>query len=135
MAWNMNPIYHDVDGAPVRIGDTVAVCQVLDCTVDACYIGMAGRIVYLEYECGCGQTYPDDPMIGVRFDDGHIQEFWKEEVRYMRIRMKVSLGATGVLVLLGVIAVAAGRPDWASLSIFLAIAVAGCACIKEVQRG
>ena len=29
---------------------------------------------------GCGQRFPDDPMIGVRFPDGALQEFWREEL-------------------------------------------------------
>jgi len=49
--------------------------------------------------------------------------------------MKAYLGATGVLVALGSLAFAAGRPDWSLMLTILAIAVAGIACIKEVQRG
>jgi len=49
--------------------------------------------------------------------------------------MKVYLGATGVLVALGGLAFAVGRPDWAWILNLLAIAVAGTACIKELQRG
>jgi hypothetical protein len=45
------------------------------------YVGRTGVVEYLEYSCGCGQTYPGDPMIGVRFSDGTMQELWKEELQ------------------------------------------------------
>lgn len=44
------------------------------------YVGLEGRVKYFDYDCGCGQTYPNDPMIGVEFSNGEIEEFWKEEV-------------------------------------------------------
>jgi hypothetical protein len=39
-----------------------------------------GEIIYFEYNCGCGQTFPNDPMIGVKFDNAEIEEFWEEEL-------------------------------------------------------
>lgn len=51
----------------------------MDETFDMCRKGHYGVVTYLEYECGCGQNYPSDPMIGVCFDDGYIDEFWIEE--------------------------------------------------------
>jgi len=50
-----------------------------DETFDPRCIGLVGTVEYLEYECGCGQTYPMDPMIGVLLDSGQHEEFWKEE--------------------------------------------------------
>lgn len=44
------------------------------------YIGRVGIVKYLEYSCGSGQTYPGDPMIGVAFDGGVLEEFWSEEI-------------------------------------------------------
>jgi hypothetical protein len=47
------------------------------------YQNRLGRVAYLEYECG--QTFPGDPMIGVRFTDGATYEFWREELtRHIR---------------------------------------------------
>lgn len=40
----------------------------------------SGIIIYFEFECGCGQNFPEDPMIGVRFKNGEVEEFWKEEI-------------------------------------------------------
>jgi hypothetical protein len=72
-------IYHDVEGAPFRIGDRVNVVLLADDTADAAFLGRKGRVIYFEYTCGCGQTYPGDPMIGVKFH-GKFEEFWKEEL-------------------------------------------------------
>ena len=43
------------------------------------YRGQQGTVVYHDYDCGCGQS-EGDPMIGVLFDDGKIEEFWREEL-------------------------------------------------------
>jgi hypothetical protein len=72
-------IYHDVEGAPFRIGDRVKVILLADDTADPVFLGRMGRVFYFEYTCGCGQTYPHDPMIGVKFR-GKFEEFWKEEL-------------------------------------------------------
>ena len=74
------PIYYNVDGAPVRIGQRVIIAGPGDETFDAQFIGLHGTVEYLEYDCGCGQTYPMDPMIGVLLDSGQHEEFWKEEL-------------------------------------------------------
>ncbi|MCE5279639.1 MAG: hypothetical protein LLG03_16580 [Planctomycetaceae bacterium] len=75
------PILHDVDGAPFRIGETVVVVQVTDDTVSSSFIGSVGKVVSLEYSCGCGQSFPFDPMIMVHFPNGRKEEFWREEIR------------------------------------------------------
>lgn len=77
-------IYHDVDGAPFKIGESVKVVSISDDTADSEYLGQRGRILYFEYSCGCGQTFPGDPMIGVQFADG-TAEFWKEELARTRV--------------------------------------------------
>lgn len=74
------PLYERVDGAPFQPGDRVIVVAVGDETCDASYVGECGTVVQLEYECGCGQSYPADPMIGVAFDDADAMEFWREEL-------------------------------------------------------
>jgi hypothetical protein len=73
------PIYVDVGGAPFKIGDRVRVTRGADETFDASYKGCTGIVEYFEYGCGCGQSYPRDPMIGVRFRSG-LAEFWREEL-------------------------------------------------------
>jgi len=74
------PIYHDVDGAPVKIGTRVIVSACVDWTLDPRLVGAQGTVRYLEYSCGCGQSYPTDPMIGVELDSGRREELWQEEI-------------------------------------------------------
>ena len=74
-----NGIYDDVAGAPFKIGEHVKVISLSDDMGDAEFLGKEGRILYFEYSCGCGQTYPNDPMIGVKFGE-RTTEFWKEEI-------------------------------------------------------
>ena len=70
-----------VEGSPYQPGDWVRVVWVIDETVDPVHVGRKGLVHHLEYDCGCGQRYPDDPMIGVRlFCTGLTVEFWHEEL-------------------------------------------------------
>jgi hypothetical protein len=78
-AMGARPIWIAVDGSPFQPGDRVRVVQVLDDTVDDTVVGLAGVVLYLEYSCGCGQTYPHDPMIGVDLGE-RVEEFWREEL-------------------------------------------------------
>jgi len=79
-----NPIRTSVAGAPRHPGDLVTVI----CSTDPAgggtdvldYVGLRGKVEYREYECGSGQSFPGDPMIGVRFSDGRLEEFWREEL-------------------------------------------------------
>lgn len=73
-------IRQHVPGAPRRPGDRVLVAAVSDSTVDPGHIGKTGRVDYLNYDCGCGQKWPEEPMIGVVLDDGIEEEFWPEEL-------------------------------------------------------
>lgn len=73
-------IYHDVEGTPLRIGDLVLVCKGGDETFSQEHLGKTGTVIYFEYSCGCGQSFPHDPMIGVRLPDGKVDEFWREEL-------------------------------------------------------
>lgn len=73
---------YDIEGAPYKIGEDVVILDnpSNDETFDKKFVGRKGMIVFYEYDCGCGQTYPNDPMIGVRFSNGKIAEFWEEEI-------------------------------------------------------
>jgi hypothetical protein len=78
------PIFEHVEGAPFQPGEVIRVTGCCDSEGEAVgipeLIGKFGVVKYLEYECGSGQHFPDDPMIGVRFRDGQIRELWKDEV-------------------------------------------------------
>lgn len=78
------PIQVFTPGAPYQPGDEVVVVASAEAkgslTDVSGYIGRGGKVEHLEYSCGCGQHYPDDPMIAVRFPEGDGQEFWKEEL-------------------------------------------------------
>jgi hypothetical protein len=75
-----NPIHQNVKDAPFRIGELVRVLSSEDDTFDPTYRGRVGIVKYLEYECGCGQSFPLDPMIGIEFDNMAVEEFWREEL-------------------------------------------------------
>lgn len=72
----------NTEGPPFKIGDKVGILNNpnVDCTFDEQFIGQTGSIVHFDYDCGCGQSFPSDPMIGVMFSDFKIEEFWKEEL-------------------------------------------------------
>ncbi len=74
--------YYNIEGAPFNIGDKVIVLNnPADDTLNKKFIGKKGEVSFFEYDCGCGQTFPNDPMIGVKFDNGRSGEFWKEELQ------------------------------------------------------
>jgi hypothetical protein len=77
------PVRSSVPGAPYQPGDLVVVVSAVDREVHdvASLVGRRGRVAYLEYSCGCGQSYPEDPMVGVDLDGGVSEEFWKEELK------------------------------------------------------
>jgi len=79
-------IHEDVPGAPYKIGAPVRVAQLVDETGDKKWLGKAGVVKYFDYTCGCGQTFPDDPMIGVELPRGGVEEFWKEELQVLSRR-------------------------------------------------
>lgn len=79
-------IYVAVKGAPFNIGRRVRVARLTDESGDESLLGQTGVIEHYEYSCGCGQSFPADPMIGVRFRSGKIEEFWREELRLQRGR-------------------------------------------------
>lgn len=73
---------NNIEGAPYKIGNKVIILDnpLKDETFNKRFIGREGAVYFFEYDCGCGQTYPTDPMIGVKFSDGKVAEFWKEEI-------------------------------------------------------
>ena len=73
-------ITENVKGAPFLIDAIVVIGPPCDEEGLAEREGQIGEIAYFNYDCGCGQSYPHDPMIGVGFPDGKIQEFWAEEL-------------------------------------------------------
>ena len=79
MARKPEPIYTAVAGSPYQPGDRVHVVRVQDAE-DSAYLGACGTVTHLEYACGCGQSYPADPLIGVTFGSLPAWEFWPEEV-------------------------------------------------------
>jgi hypothetical protein len=75
------PRRKNIPGAPFRIGMRVKVVRGRDDTITPGRVGCVGVVVYYEYDCGCGQTYPADPMIGLRFAGGRVDEFWRDELK------------------------------------------------------
>jgi len=78
------PIFANVLGAPFRIGDVVKVIQIVDSTGNKKLRDQTGTVQYLEYSCGCGQSYPGDRMIGVLMGS-RAHEFWKEELSLISV--------------------------------------------------
>jgi hypothetical protein len=68
------------DGVAVRLGNKVEVVYLADDTVSGKYLGRVGIVLAFDFDCGCGQSYPDDPMIKVLFENS-CEEFWREEIR------------------------------------------------------
>lgn len=89
------PVHHPVAGAPYQPTDSVRVVMSAEqkgtLTDVSDFIGRTGVVEYLEYSCGCGQRYPDDPMIAVRFADGALQEFWREELAPLSAQNRIGL--------------------------------------------
>jgi CarS bacterial SH3 domain len=82
-------IFANVVGAPIKIGARVKVVKLTDETANRSWLGRTGVVKFFSYDCGCGQSFPDDPMIGVESPRGKVEEFWKEELRHVsRCRTK-----------------------------------------------
>ena len=69
-------IFTKVDGSPYQVGDVVRVVSICDDAGDRGAIGSIGVVDHLDYDSGCGETYPDDPMISVK----GCGIFWSEEL-------------------------------------------------------
>lgn len=79
------PIREAVPGAPCQPGDVVRVTGACDDEGVAAGLhllaGELATVEYLEYECGSGQHWPDDPMVGVRVaGGGEVVELWRDEL-------------------------------------------------------
>ncbi|MGD0060878.1 MAG: hypothetical protein ABSD58_15790 [Verrucomicrobiia bacterium] len=74
-------ILKNVRGAPFKIGTSVRVIRLADETGNRTWLGRTGTVKFFSYDFGCGQSYPDGPMIGVESPRGKVEEFWKEELR------------------------------------------------------
>lgn len=61
-----------VAGAPYQTGERVrVVCATSWHVHDAAHFyGRSGVVEYLDYDCGCSQTFPTDPVIVVSFSHG-----------------------------------------------------------------
>jgi hypothetical protein len=64
-----------------KIGQIATITKIADSTMPDYLLGLTGQVVHYDYACGCGQSYPDDPMIGVKIQ-GEVFEFWKEELSF-----------------------------------------------------
>ncbi len=101
-ALECRPIRERVEGSPYQPGDRVKVVRAIDQEVHdvSRFVGHTGTVEHLEYDCGCGQRYPDVPMVGVKFgieedatfdvgrlfwpeDEERLEEFWPEELEWM----------------------------------------------------
>ena len=76
-------IFVNVVGAPLRIGTQVRVVKLVDETGNRSWLGRTGTVRFFDYDCGCGQSFPKDPMIGVESRGGIVEQFWKEELRVL----------------------------------------------------
>lgn len=68
---------------PYRIGDIVRVIPSNDDTFKASCIGKIGHITKFNFGLACGETFPDDPLISVKFIAGGKEEFWREELELL----------------------------------------------------
>lgn len=68
--------------APYRPGDMVRVVQAIDKDVIdlSSYVGRSGYVIALDYDSGCGQQGPHDPMVTVEFSTRKRLSFWREEL-------------------------------------------------------
>lgn len=83
-------VKENVKGAPFNIKDEVIVLNNPqgDEAFDERYVGLKGEIIAFDYNKTVGQTYPDDPLIVVSFDEEvrpdtntEFESFWKEELQ------------------------------------------------------
>jgi hypothetical protein len=73
-------VFEDVEGAPVRIGETVKIASTpADDSMNRRFLGRAGVVVALVFDDPELQ-YPHDPLIQVRVDDVGEDLFFPEEL-------------------------------------------------------
>lgn len=73
-------VVEDVEGAPVRMGETVKIVSALaDGSMDRGFLGRTGTVVALVFDEPRLQ-FPHDPLIQVRVDDVGEDLFFPEEL-------------------------------------------------------
>ncbi len=76
-------VVDDVDGAPVRIGETVrVVSSASDDSMDEGFLGRTGVVVALVFDDPRSQ-YPRDPLIQVRVEELGEDLFFAEELELL----------------------------------------------------
>lgn len=82
--WLRNAIADSVSyaAAPYRPGDMVRVVQAVERDVSdvSAHIGRHGYVIALDYDSGCGQLGPHDPMVTIQFANRKRLSFWREEL-------------------------------------------------------
>lgn len=71
--------FEHVEGAPFQVGDIVTSGETIGGKKQT------GVVNFLDYSGGCGETFPDDPMISVTWhriykDEDATEHCWKEEL-------------------------------------------------------
>ena len=94
------PRCYDIEGAPFSIGamvkitdltdpDTFSYTKLPEDELEDAFIGVTAIVRHYDYDCGCGQIFPDQPMIGVEFQSGplkgQIHEMWPEELTALEV--------------------------------------------------
>ncbi len=73
-------VYEDVEGAPVRIGETVKIVSASsDGTLSRLFLGRTGVVVSLVFDDPAVQ-YPEDPLIQIRVEGVGEDLFFAEEL-------------------------------------------------------
>ncbi len=75
----------EIPGSPYQPGQRVKVVGPnapgdIDQDMCAPYLQCEGTVRELRYGMGCGDRYPNDPMIFVQLDDGRNYDFWHNEL-------------------------------------------------------
>jgi hypothetical protein len=94
MDFRIAPRFEIIEGTPFELGQRIEIADLTDphtlgqlTAGDEGFedvwdvLGHKGVLEYYEYNCGCGQIFPDQPMMGVKLDNGMRCEFWAEEMK------------------------------------------------------
>ena len=71
------------EGTPFYAGLRVKVIQCADETCEEENVGKEGTVQSLTYPKDIGASFPYDPFIHVKLDDGTYESFWKEELKVL----------------------------------------------------
>ena len=72
-----NDVKHEYE---IKEGDRVQFTEAADETSAVEHLGKTGTVKGLSYPTDIGASYPNDPFIAVKFDDGSYEHFWTEEL-------------------------------------------------------